>query len=104
MSLRFCALLAFVILGSLTGIQVQPVSAANSKRLLAYYPYWNDNYRAAQIPFTKLTHIAHAFLTPNTDGSLTAPDGYLEPALLTLAHAAGVKVVASVGGASDSAN
>lgn len=104
MSFRSCVLLALVMLGLLMGVKVQPAAAANSKRLLAYYPYWNDNYRAAQIPYSKLTHIAHAFLVPNADASLTAPDGYLEPALLTNAHAAGVKVVASIGGASDSAN
>lgn len=104
MRIRVCGLAVVLVLVSLTAARGGNASAASSKRLLAYYPYWNDNYRAAQIPFGKLTHIAHAFLTPNADGSLTAPDVYLEPALLTKAHAAGVKVVASVGGASDSAN
>ncbi len=78
--------------------------AASAKRLLAYYAYWNESYRADQIPYSKLSHIAHAFVTPEADGTLTAPEGYLESALLTNAHNAGVKVLASVGGASESAN
>lgn len=93
-----------MFLGALPVGGSQHPSASSAKRLLAYYPYWNVSYRAAQIPYTKLTHIAHAFLIPNADGSLTAPDGYIEPDLLTRAHAAGVSVLASVGGASDSAN
>lgn len=105
MWLRLGALLALVILGALPLIGIGRAWAENStRRLLAYYPYWNESYRAAQIPYAKLTYIAHAFLIPNADGSLTVPEGYLEPALLTNAHAAGVKVLASIGGASDSAN
>lgn len=100
--LRLYALLALLLLILLTGART--LQAATPKRLLAYYAYWNDNYRAAQIPYSKLTHIAHAFLAPGADGSLKVPDRYLEPAHVSNAHAAGVKVLASVGGADDSAN
>jgi GH18 family chitinase len=78
-------------------------AVACSKRLLAYYPYWNSNYRADKIQYTKLTHICHAFAAPQADGSLYAdpgPPALLEPALITNAHAAGVKVLISIGGAS----
>ncbi len=81
--------------------------AAGPKRLLAYYTSWSKDrapaYSAANIPFAKLTHIAHAFLYLDTkaDGSLDVPAGLLEPLLISRAHAAGVKVLISIGGASD---
>jgi GH18 family chitinase/lysophospholipase L1-like esterase len=71
------------------------------KIILGYYPYWNDGYRASQISYEKLTHICHAFVQPQADGSILTPAGpppYLEPELLENAHAAGVKVLVSVGG------
>jgi len=52
-----------------------------------------------QIQFGKLTHINYAFLTPNADGStaeLANPSKLDE--IVACAHAAGVKVLISVGG------
>src|SRR5271154_3114599 len=74
-------------------------------RLLAYY--WMEAktqtpaYSAAQIPFRKLTHIAHSFLAidPKADGGIVIDPALLEPALISGAHAAGVKVLISIGGA-----
>jgi|DewCreStandDraft_4_1066084.scaffolds.fasta_scaffold19948_2 chitinase len=71
------------------------------RRFLAYYPYWVSTYRADKIPYNKLTHICHAFVQPQANGSLVAPSGYLEPALITYAHNAGVKVLVSIGGADE---
>jgi len=82
-----------------------PASGAGTKRLLAYYPYWvkdqTPSYSAAQIPYRKMTHIAHAFLLldARADGSLHVPPDLLEPELISRAHAAGVKVMISIGGA-----
>jgi chitinase len=45
-----------------------------------------------------MTHINHAGVGFNADGSLTVPDGFLEPALIKKAHAAGVKVILLLGG------
>jgi chitinase len=75
------------------------------KRLVADYGYWSQTqtppYSAAQIPFHKLTQINHAGVNFNADGSLTVPpppNGFLEPALISGAHAAGVKVLLLLGG------
>jgi len=79
-------------------------SASSPKRLLGYYTSWSKYnappYSSAQIPYFKLTHIAHAFvlLTAAADGSLQIPSGMLEPALISRAHKAGVKVLVSIGG------
>jgi chitinase len=82
-----------------------PALGAGPKRLLAYYPSWakdrTPSYSAAQIPYKKLTHIAHAFLLldARADGSLYLTPDLLEPELISRAHAADVKVVISIGGA-----
>lgn len=72
------------------------------KRLIGDYGYWSRTqtppYSAAQIPFQKLTHINHAGVNFNADGSLSVPDGFLEPELISKAHARGVKVLLLLGG------
>lgn len=98
----------FAIVISALSLSVQPTSAqrANStgKRLLGYYTAWSKYntppYSAEQIPYTKLTHIAHAFVLvgAKADGTLEIPPGTIEPALIQLAHRAGVKVLISIGG------
>ena len=81
-------------------------TSASSKRLLGYYPEWSKYnnppyvYSAAQVPYNELTHIAHAFLLldAKADGTLDMPQGFIEPDLISNAHAAGVKVLVSIGG------
>jgi chitinase len=69
---------------------------------VADYGYWSQYqdpvYSAAQIPYHKLTHINHAGVSFAADGSLTVPDGFIEPELNNSAHAAGVKVMLLLGG------
>ena len=81
-----------------------PLAAASCKIVLAYYADWNKpGYSASTIPYSKLTHLCHAFVLPNADGSLNVGAGFLEPTLISGAHAAGVKVLVSIGGANGSA-
>jgi chitinase len=67
------------------------------KRLVADYTaeskYQNPSYDVAQIPFDKLTHIIHANIPWNSDGSLSIPEGFVQPELIKLAHRNGVKVM-----------
>jgi len=67
--------------------------------LTGYYVYWEPSYRASRVPLASLTHVAHAFVWPNADATLNVPEGYLEPDLLSEAHAVGTKVLVSIGGA-----
>jgi len=98
MACRFMAALLLVISALCVSAQNAP------KRLLGHYTAWskynNPPYSAHQIPYSKLTHIAHAFLllSPEADGTIEIPGGTIEPALITKAHAAGVKVLISIGG------
>lgn len=84
-----------------------PFAAGSTcKNVWAYYTAWSkaSGYDATHIPYDRLTHICHAFVIPNPDGSLQVPANYLESALIPSAHAAGVKVLVSVGGAGSGSN
>ena len=95
---RTLPLAALLLICMVSGLRAQ------NKRLLAYYPSRGRHgelpYSADTIPFNKLTHIDHAFLTlsAKNDGGLTVPPDLLEPELIAKAHAAGVKVMISLGG------
>jgi chitinase len=82
--------------------QVSHTAPTLPHRLVADYGYWsqysNPPYSAAQIPYQKLTHINHAGLSFAADGSLSVPQGFIEPELNNSAHAAGVKVLLLLGG------
>ncbi|MGA2103732.1 MAG: glycoside hydrolase family 18 protein [Candidatus Sulfotelmatobacter sp.] len=73
-----------------------------TKRVVGDYGYWSKYqvppYGAAQIPYQKLTHINHAGVSFDASGTLSVPQGFLEPELNNLAHAAGVKVLLLLGG------
>jgi len=73
-----------------------------TKRIVGDYGYWsrtqNPPYSAAQIPFQELTQINHAGVSFGSDGKLVVPQGFLEPALISRAHAAGDKVLLLLGG------
>lgn len=72
------------------------------KRIVADYTsgakFLNPPYSAAQIPYHKLTHIIHAGIPWNSDGSLYIESGFVEPDLVRKAHAHGVKVMLLTGG------
>lgn len=96
-----------VVLATLAILLASSSSSAQSaqrlpKRLVADYTagskYLNPPYGVAQIPFKKLTHIIHAAVPWNSDGSLSVGDGFLEPALIRKAHKNGVKVMLLTGG------
>ena len=73
-----------------------------TKRVVGDYGYWSKYqtppYSATQIPYRKLTHINHDGVTFDSTGTLSVPQGFLEPELNFRAHAAGVKVMLLLGG------
>jgi len=72
------------------------------KRVVADYTsgskFLNPPYDVDQIPFHKLTHIIHAGVPWNSDGSLAVDPSFLEPKLISRAHKAGVRVMLLTGG------
>lgn len=78
---------------------------ANSQIVAGYYAEWTTReYPPSAIPLQNLTHVIHAFAWPNADGSISYPTGFLTPVpeLTQRAHAAGKKVLLSLGGYTDS--
>ena len=78
-----------------------PPEPTGTPRLIAYLPNYSGSYGewAKTIDFTKMTHLNLAFATANgsNEWSMGASDGDVK-ALVDAAHAAGVKVLASLGG------
>jgi chitinase len=72
--------------------------------LVTYYQATSmSTYPYAEIDYGQMTHIAHAFVWPNMDGTLnTASDFEFYPQLVQSAHAHGVKIIISLGGANGS--
>jgi len=72
-----------------------------SLRVVAYLPNYSGSYGdwATRIDFAKMTHLNLAFATPNADNdwNMGASDDDVR-ALVEAAHAAGTKVLASLGG------
>ena len=93
--------LALVLLASLPAL-AEDHHHRIPKRIVADYTsgakFLNPPYSAAQIPYKKLTHIIHAGIPWNSDGSLSIQNGFVEPDLIRKAHAHGVKVMLLTGG------
>jgi hypothetical protein len=66
-------------------------------KVVGYMPSWSGDVNAVQ--YSKLTHINYAFLLPTATGGIQAIDNPSKlQALVSNAHANGVKVLISVGG------
>jgi hypothetical protein len=66
-------------------------------KVVGYATSWSG--AAADIQYSKITHINYAFLLPNSDGSVQAIDNPVKlQSIVSSAHASGVKVMISVGG------
>ena len=106
--LRFSRLTSFLLIGLNAALSVPTARAQEAhahhllKRVVGDYGYWskyqNPPYGAAQIPFHKLTHINHAGVSFDATGTLSVPQGFIEPELNNCAHAKGVKVLLLLGG------
>ncbi len=69
-------------------------------RIVGYFPSWSGE--PADVQYQALTHINYAFLEPTSAGGyepVARPEKLRE--VVALAHAYGVKVLASLGGSSD---
>ena len=77
---------------------------SSAVKIVGYYPDWNRaSYPHTAIPYQHLTHVAHSFLIPNADGSLSGTAGFAYPALVQAAHLSGAKVIVALGGWGQSA-
>ena len=98
---------AFIAIFALAGISISQAAPL----FIGYYPDWGKWHKPAytvdKVPYNKLTHVLWSFITPNTDGTLrgdAADDPSALDSMVTLAHAAGTKVIVSLGGGGQSEN
>ena len=82
-------------------------AAPEKKFLMGYYPNWShySGFTAEKIPYEYLTHILYAFYITDAGGNLVNSDpldGDNFKKLIKLSHEKGVKVLLSIGGASQS--
>lgn len=87
------------MIACLAAAQVQ----AQGMWVTAYYTGWRQSHlRPPDIDFSALTHLVHFGIVPREDGSLDAAGNMLTPesiaAVVSAAHAAGRKVLFTVGG------
>ncbi|MBW8863581.1 MAG: hypothetical protein JF609_01400, partial [Verrucomicrobia bacterium] len=77
---------------------VVTANASRAGNIVGYLANWNGNPTFVQ--YNKLTHINFSFAECTAAGGLTCDTTYLA-SVVTKAHAAGVKVLISIGGASN---
>jgi chitinase len=88
-------LVSLVLLSGMMGSSV----FADEPIVLGYYMAWSKSvYPHTLIPYDKVTHIAHAFVWPNANGSLSTYDYLHYPQLIQTAGENGVIMILSVGG------
>lgn len=113
-SLRFplAAALAAALVTHAPAAEAKAAKAASSEKerkvLMGYYPNWShyNGFTADKIPFEYLTHLLYAFYIPDNAGNLSNSDesdaeNFKE--VVRIGHEKGVKIMVSIGGASQSA-
>jgi chitinase len=116
------ALIPAIVLSMALGFGPQIASAAPANKahaaqkspklwVMAYYPVWHqedNSLTPAEIDYTAFSHLIHFSIVPRADGSIdSTPNVTITPsqsaAIIGPAHAAGKKVLISVGGAETAA-
>ncbi|HEX2962748.1 MAG TPA: glycoside hydrolase family 18 protein [Ignavibacteriales bacterium] len=77
----------------LTAINMYP-----QQKVIGYYSSDYNSMPYSAVPYYSLTHICHAFIRPNSDGSLSVRPGFVYRELVETAHINNVKVLISIGG------
>jgi chitinase len=76
-----------------------------NQQVVGFYPSWKqDEMPVKDIPWERLTRIVYAFATPNTDGTINTGALLSTGQLVDSAHAHGVEIYFSIGGADASVN
>ena len=89
---------------ALLSFTVSPTPIVNGKWVVAYYAGWQQTYLpASAIDYSTVTHIVYFAAVPNANGTLNlsangVTNNTNQVDLITRAHAAGVKVIFTVGG------
>ncbi len=73
-------------------------------RVAGYLPSWKSSVMPPLALHLKdLTHVIHAFASPNANGTISVPSNIPDPALIGAVHAGGKKILLSFGGGGNNA-
>jgi chitinase len=98
MKFFYRVLLLCVVFSAAAGL----LPAQSQYRMAGYYPSWKSSVLpAAGLHMNDLTHVIHAFASPNTNGTFSVPGNIPDQALVSAVHKAGEKLLLSFGGASN---
>ena len=99
-NLKSVVAVLFLFLGSVSAVIAKP-----NHIVLGYSASWFDGlYPPESYNYEAFTHIARSFLIPKADGTIVVQGGFFDPTLEKMAHAHGVKLLASIGGAAPNAD
>jgi len=74
-------------------------------KVVGFYPYWGeDHLPVSSVHWDEITRIDYAFASVSTEGHLNTSHLDMTGLLVDVAHAHGVEVYLSIGGATDSQN
>ncbi len=79
------------------------LSDKNAAVVLGYYPSWETGVKPADLVLKRFTHICHSFLMTDVKGNLKTEGNMPSADLIQRSHAAGTKVLISLGGAGSGA-
>ena len=102
-SLKWAAWLLTLVVPAFLILTAKAAQARPNHVVIGYSACWLDElFPPAAYNYQALTHVARSFIKTTDEGHITVPDDFFNPDLVRLAHANGVKVVASIGGWVDS--
>jgi chitinase len=86
-------------------LAMSPAWSKPNHLVVGYSALWFDGlYPPQSYNYDAFTHILRAFLIPKPDGTIVSQSGYWDADLERMAHAHGVKLLASLGGAAPTAD
>jgi len=75
------------------------ISISFSQRVVGYYPQWvQGNLPPADIDYSVITHINHAFAWPDEEGNILHYDDMISQSITSVVHDNGAKILLSLGG------
>ena len=78
-------------------------SLSFSQRVVGYYPQWvQGNLQPADIDYSVITHINHAFAWPDEEGNILHYDNMISQSITSDVHDNGAKILLSFGGGGQS--
>src|SRR5277367_6435481 len=98
-SLKWAAWFLTILIPMFLILSARAAQARPNHVVIGYSACWLDElFPPEAYNYQALTHVARSFIRTTPEGQVTVPETFFNPELVRLAHANGVKVLASIGG------